>query len=711
MSGKDNQDSIGRERRRMERRDFLYLAASSALAASGMLGCGASSSTGNDDGNNNGNNNGNTGGFTPAQRSASIQAVLDKVNAIASQPRETRKATMLAYLRSQPGIIGSGMNTDGVWGIYRDGVPLMILDNREGEDEPPDDAPLPELTAGPEVPTSISARFINTMGPAFPNVTTRFTPLLAAKGYALVPDPGKIETLATAAGDGVFCLNGHGGIVTIPDVDSSGNVQVDASGNATGLRSAYAIWTSSPYDPSNPNEYRTSILAGEVGIGIAAYSYVIVNGNLVDVDAAHYWITPQFVRNRMQAFGENSLVWFNTCSSDAPDSADLVAECLGKKAGLYVGWSNPTSAGAIIPAGRFILDRLLGSNTTNPKENPAQRPFNYEEVWDDLRKHGLNSYPVAPKDPSDLRTTEIVYTPGASRFGLLAPSLKEVFISEVTDQAILEGSFGTPPANQRAVLIGGLEAAVDSWGEEEIVCKLPRTGTGSAGDVVVSVRGHDSNIRRITEWNIPLRYSFKNPDKPGLEVAGEGFVRFRADIGEFREHAHDAPSRRIRAAVATRDSILPLMASGRFTPPGACPTEWSGQQDFTPVGYGPLTYGMVVRFKVDPDAGTGAIGLGLQASGPPPFLDLECSPPGELFMVSFGDLYGPDDFPSPDEDFPLTIPLFAIQLDFGDPNTTDYHIPNGFVLDFTTGTTRVEWGPCVPSFPPDRTAARAPISG
>lgn len=54
-----SQNSREAEGGRMERRDFLYLAASGALAASGMLGCGAGGSTGTDDGNDQGNNNGN----------------------------------------------------------------------------------------------------------------------------------------------------------------------------------------------------------------------------------------------------------------------------------------------------------------------------------------------------------------------------------------------------------------------------------------------------------------------------------------------------------------------------------------------------------------------------------------------------------------------------------------------------------------------------
>ena len=497
MSGKDDQDRIREQLRRIERREFLRMAAGGALAASGVLGCGAGGSTGNDDGDdgNDGNNGGNTGGLTPAQRSTSIQAVLDKVNGAANQPRDTRLALLLDYLESRPEIIGSGRNEDGVWAIYQDGFPLMILDNRKPEDVPPDEVPpFSPALAGTNVPTSTRARFIRTRGSACINEIPRLARLVSAKGYAVVTDPGSIETLRTVTGDGIFYMGAHAGTCTIPDFDSFGRPLVDATGRATGLRSTFGVWTSSPWDPLNPNQYRGYIVAGQVGLGIEVDS---VGPGGVDVYAAHYYITDQFVKDYMQ-FGENSLVWFAACWSNSGISTPFLIECLNKKAGLYVGWSDTVKDGAVIATGRFILDRLLGSNSTNPKETPPQRPFDYEQVWADLKKHGLHLHPNA----DGTRTTEIIGNVAYPGFGLLAPSIEYVLINELDDQAILKGIFGKePPPSERAVLIGGLVAGLGgAWFTLET--------SGSFDDNMTSGRGFIA-LAALPFWTIPALRNFR----------------------------------------------------------------------------------------------------------------------------------------------------------------------------------------------------------
>jgi hypothetical protein len=544
------------------------------------------------------------------------------------------------------------------------------------------------------------------MPPSFTNEVPRIAPLLSANGYTtILSDPGSIGSLKTVSGDGVFYMSSHGGACTVPDIDpATGNVRVNPDGTAIG-RAEFGIWTSSPYNPNDPNEFRDDMRLGRVGVGIDTYD------RRTGEERAHYWITWYFV-NAYMNFGQNSLVWFSACHSNSGYSTSLVAQCLLKGAGLYVGWSDVVGTKACVAAGRFIFDRLLGSNTTNPKENPPQRPFDYEGTWADLRFHGLHLHPIGGSSPP--ATTEIKYQAraGGTDFGLLAPSIERVLISETTDQAILKGIFGSPPANERAVMIGGIEAMVDSWAEDEILCRLPRTGAGSAGDVFVMVRAHKSNVRRITEWNIPMDFEFRDPDRPILKVSGPIFVRFRADVGEYREIPHDPPERLpVRAAIATRESSADFTGTGTWADDdGECVYTWEGHETFPASGYGTLFPPfLLARFKVDPITKKGAIGLALAAFLPPFTIKSVCggSAAEQAFVVGLGELYGEDTFPDPLERpaFP-DVPIFAIERDFG-PN---YEIPAGVVEDLSTGVMRLEWDAVTPNFPPDPDAARAPLA-
>ena len=267
--------------------------------------------------------------------------------------------------------------------------------------------------------------------------------------------------------------------------------------------------------------------------------------------------------------------------------------------------------------------------------------------------------------------------------------LEYVGINEYDREAFLYGTFGTPPLNERSVRIGGLDATVKDWGPSVIKCELPLSGAGSAGDVRVRGREAASNIRRITEWEIPMRYRFRNPVHPDdLRVQGDFSVRFRADVG-----AYSVP---VRAAVATSDLRATLTASGTKEDSN-CTHNWIGQEDFFPETEPARPYKLIARLRVDTATRKGNIGLGWGAPVPPFTLLLHC-PEGDFtlpFMVTFGQLSGQVDFPSPDPSRPPT-PLFAVQVNFG-PN---YQIPAGSAGQETVGLISLEWDAVDAQFPP-----------
>ena len=63
-----------------------------------------------------------------------------------------------AFLKSRPEIAAMGTNDSGAWAIYPDGVPLMVLDNRELEALPASLRAAPAVRRGVEVPKPMRAR-------------------------------------------------------------------------------------------------------------------------------------------------------------------------------------------------------------------------------------------------------------------------------------------------------------------------------------------------------------------------------------------------------------------------------------------------------------------------------------------------------------------------------------------------------------------------
>src|SRR5213076_524449 len=134
-------------------------------------------------------------------------------------------------------------------------------------------------------------------------------------------------------------------------------------------------------------------------------------------------------------------------------------------------------------------------------------------------------------------------------------------IEEVGEHAILNGIFGTPPADQRHVMIDGADAGIISWEPRKIVCSLARSGGGSAGDVQVIVHGLKSNVRRITRWTVNGTYKWTEPDSEHV-VNGTFKMIFRADVGEYRKEPGNVFIRPTRYAVAAQNSDIRLEASG-----------------------------------------------------------------------------------------------------------------------------------------------------
>ncbi len=134
----------------------------------------------------------------PDNRTASLQAVKDFVNSVATESRDTRIARIAEFLKGRTEFEQSGIDEDGVWAIYPDGVPLMILDNRQPDPSVRSVAP-PIVTRRTDVPKSRKARLLFTLPAGFISELPMIRAYLENNGYEVTIDPGTVASLRAVA--------------------------------------------------------------------------------------------------------------------------------------------------------------------------------------------------------------------------------------------------------------------------------------------------------------------------------------------------------------------------------------------------------------------------------------------------------------------------------------------------------------------------------
>ena len=119
-----------------------------------------------------------------------------------------------------------------------------------------------------------------------------------------------------------------------------------------------------------------------------------------EVLETRYGITGDFVKTYWH-FAPDSIVFLNACwsayTTDPQGPQDFIDACWSAGAGVYFGWSQKANSGTCFTAVRYFVDRLMGANRFM-KENPDQRGFPWELVYDDMKSHGLTHDNVTGAD-------------------------------------------------------------------------------------------------------------------------------------------------------------------------------------------------------------------------------------------------------------------------------------------------------------------------
>jgi|GEM_PF-1881938 len=523
---------------------------------------------------------------------ASMRATLAAIDTYsATVPRDDRAAwrsQMLGFLKARPDINDAGETPDGLWAITKDGIPLAFWNNRRADPPGEDDIVGVAGRSGTATPGKNPARFASTIGTGFTQAAPRLGQLLKGNGYATTNDDAQLESLKGTRNESILFFNTHGGICAMPRIGPDDKPITGPNGKVE-YDPAYALWTGRKIDPLKTDygyrhqEFVGELQAGRMALVEATASIKTLTGGVQqEVREWRFCITHEWVRTYMRFPAENhASVWLAVCRSGSTDAAPLRAAFRSVGAEMISTWTEEVDGKAVLAATTFAWDRLLGTNKVLPPATP-QRPFDYPNVWDEMRSRGLHRHPLVDNNKVPIGTTDVVYegATDAITFGVFAPSLAYVLVDEGDDKLHLIGLFGNPPAEDRKILIGGVECQAGAdWSPRKIICTLPRTGAGSAGDVQIIVNDRKSNVRQLSRWTVAGDYKRTEPGTP-FSMDGTLSLVFRADVGEYRKVPGIVFIRPTRYATAMVDSRVFIEAKGTQTEDcgdgGVDTTVWSG---------------------------------------------------------------------------------------------------------------------------------------
>jgi hypothetical protein len=507
---------------------------------------------------------GGGGGGTPAgpagdSWSAAIYDIQRRVQELRATDPEADLSAVAAIVASRPELEDVETTEDGVWAVFSDGRLYAVLEEPRsagggGGEASADPA---RLLAGSlavtAIPGSSAAHLHNTHGPRWvSSLPDTLGPMLEAKGYQVARGTGTIEELMAVQDAGVFCIQTHGG------------VPGPAKRQRFHLLKTYYMATGTARTPAGDEAFADLLDDRTMG-------YVLVKKDLDERDnyvyQTSYIVNSDFVRANM-TFDPQGFACIQACSSFDGEFTSAFFEV---GASAYAGWTKSVAADDGYTSIRYLFDRLLGTNAVLP-EDPEQRPFDWLSVLEDMK---LSGYATSVRG-SEFRIASRDST--FEDFGLLAPSIGWMLVGEAcaggsaANQIYIDGIFGP---TQGEVTLNGAPLEVVSWWPSFITCRVPPSGAGSAGDVLVSVDGHESNPRALTAWRGTMTLVL--PGEGGsLKDTIEWDLHFRADVGERR----DAPGEPARKPAGVEAPVM-FDSTCRFRSEGQYVTTFLGQTTTT----------------------------------------------------------------------------------------------------------------------------------
>lgn len=522
------------------------------IAVLTVLACGGGGSSTSGGGGGGGN-----GSLTFEQKQATITDISNKLVSLGNLSQDQRRAQFVAWAPTQPNIRAAGISAkgDNLYVTFTDGVDFPILDNMRPVT--PVRAATRSITRRiPDLPQGLKAWTGHSLGgKPFAKRNTDIQGWLDSHGYQVVNEEQvTVEKIKSGwTGAGVVYWEAHMGSLPIKD----------------GLEDMILL-TDEVQTKARDAALKAYIDRYEVGIG--GFSQYDADGKLIKVLAC-YAITPTFIRRHV-VLQPNALVAMMGCTSGDRTVKDAFVVA---KAGTFIGNSAP-AFGRMPNQYAMIFDRLLGTNATDPKEKPEERPYNMVAVQEWMQN---KAYILDPDIVPNHTRAQITwsYKSGEEAY-ILRPTIFRVLreangAGENFLKWLIEGDFGPDRGRaQSRVEWGGVGQEVVEWTPQHIKVKIPKGGTYPTGNLEVITQDRRSNVVPLTQWTLPFTYTLTG--KGTLKITVTGSFIFRGDMRANRNMPEEQLQTGAGVVLTTLlDSRATLTASGSYKE-GNTTYTWSG---------------------------------------------------------------------------------------------------------------------------------------
>jgi hypothetical protein len=509
--------------------------------------------------------------MTDEARAGAVEGIQELADAADLADGEAGAQTLLEQVRSRGDVVQADIDSDSgvLWAVLQDGTTYNLILNQSPAVQAAGDAQHAAAAAAlgrvstreyEGVPKGKKAYVRDSLGDCFDlSVTPQIRQYLEDAGYDVDLATGleTIEDYRGITGASVVYVHSHGGFVRTSvgiRQTESGSWALDYGPDQTDPAKKFAIWTETPFTAANLKAYEAEIKSGDL-VAAAAITDRKADGGCTK--PTKFMVTSSFVEKHW-TLEKDSVVFLNTCFSG---NSEITEVLFGKGAGLVLGWDHLSSS-TVTP--RFIMDRMLGANTYQPK-TPDQRAFNWVEVKREAEELGI----LTTEFDESENTFQEIFSPVLVNSnllfianpdqdpGTLRPSIEELAVWEERDRLFIDGWFGS---EQGKVTVNGTPVTVHDWDPDRVQVTIPRSGPGSYGDVIVEVDGRKSNAVPLTEWRGTLEWWFA-PDT-AFEQRMSWDVHMRADIHSLRTVLDDAPTGESRDITFSNDSTGELTAKG-----------------------------------------------------------------------------------------------------------------------------------------------------
>lgn len=506
------------------------------------------------------------------QRLEALDQIVDFIDTLDGEDEAENRAALLSFLASFDAFDVVGATADGsLYANFTDGLPLLIVDNRPAAaaDEfleeielssLSSDAPSRGLTAAAAarranfapaadtppagLPTSRLAVFAQASGIGLkaPMIAS-LSPAFDSRGFDVVSIDATVPNLlalsALADPIGVFYVDSHGGIVHARE-----KVVADARTTFFKRVPEFAFVTSTQVTPANFSEYRPLLRSGQLAIGMVGPTVARSIKQALAPGAAAprsmYIVRRRFVETQLR-FSQNSFVYIDTCLSGHPYAQSFREACYAAGASQYAGWTSKVhDAWAYNYTTRVLFDALLGGSRIFARQ-PRQRPFDLSSVLEYMEAKGY----LQDHMPSFFARLAFFPGPPANgAFGLLAPSIRSMSLSESDGRVFVQGLFDPDAAATVQVESAATqEIAAESVARNLLIFPLPAEAQPSVGKITVRQAGLGSNRVPLSEWRFPLdlyRQFAIGEQQPTAKL--EFDLRFRGDAHSYRETPYGPPT-------------------------------------------------------------------------------------------------------------------------------------------------------------------------